>query len=140
MEHRKLTTSEQYQERAYDKALYADLDRASGNWQSAFELFKEALDAQIRSIQLDKDHKNPEKTSAMLLHAGWLALEVGDRQYAQRLAKEGIRLGSTQDVTEELLRLMDYAALRQHGNWIWEHCDSPRLKNKIKNHKKKPCD
>ena len=156
MEHRKLTASERYQERAYDKALHADLERANRNWQSAYFLFSDALNAQIKAIELDQ-LSGQARMSAMLLHASWLALETGEQRYAYRLATEGIRGAPTPHIAEELFKVVNHTANLLHGEppvleneiryptqynkWkhvhiIWDSYESLRLQSKIENHKK----
>ena len=108
-----MSTFDAFHDQAMEKAFFADLERRKGNEGQVAEIFKKALDLELKAI---KAMTNPVEPTCSILHrsAGWLALDCNQPHLVEQLACIALAGSPPSGIAQELHYLQKQASSQRY--------------------------
>ena len=96
-----------------ETAFQADQERRLGNIEKASELYRYALDLELKAI---KEMHEPVEPTYSILHrsAGWLAIDCNEIRLAEKLASKALSGDPHPRIAEELRDLLEQVGFQRH--------------------------
>ena len=109
-----MSALDKFHDEAMEAAFFADQEQRRGNRERAAELFKQALDLELKALD---EITEPVEPTYSILHrsAGWLALDCNKPRLAERLACKALAGDPHPKIAEELRDLLAETYARMHG-------------------------
>ncbi len=110
---RKMNPTDKYHDQAMETAFQADQERRLGNIEKASELYRYALDLELKAI---KEMHEPVEPTYSILHrsAGWLAIDCNEIRLAEKLASKALSGDPHPRIAEELRDLLEQVGFQRH--------------------------
>lgn len=108
-----MSALDKFHDEAMEVAFFADQERRRGNRERAAELFKKALDLELKALD---EITGPVEPTYSILHrsAGWLALDCNRPRLAEQLASKALAGDPHPRIAEELRDLLEQINFRRH--------------------------
>ena len=108
-----MSALDKFHDEAMEVAFFADQERRRGNRERAAELFKQALDLELKALD---EITEPVEPTYSILHrsAGWLALDCNRPRLAEQLAGKALAGDPHPKIAEELRDLLEQINFRRH--------------------------
>ena len=109
-----MSALDKFHNKAMEVAFFADQERRRGNEKQAAELFKQALDLELKALD---EITEPVEPTYSIMHrsAGWLALDCNKPRLAEQLACKALVGDPHPKIAEELRDLLAETYARMHG-------------------------
>ena len=109
-----MSALDKFHDEAMEAAFFADQEQRRGNRERAAELFKQALDLELKALD---EITEPVEPTYSILHrsAGWLALDCNKPRLAERLACKALAGDPHPKIADELRDLLAETYARMHG-------------------------
>ena len=104
---------DRYHDLAMEAAFQADQEQRLGKTEKANELYRHALDLELKAI---REMTEPVEPTYSILHrsAGWLAIDCSEIRLAEKLASKALAGDPHPSIAEELRDLLEQVNFRRH--------------------------